>query len=228
MGNDNFHEKRQARNTAKKRQEQKAVIISLEDTKSSRYYFEKLLIDKKLTGRVVIAKNIGQDPKNVLNAVVMHKRQSPNITYEKSWAIFDRDDWSTEQINTTIQRAKELDICIAISNEAYELWLLLHFEPLTRATTRKELIHKLNDYFKTYFGQEYNKSTQDVYGLLIGFQKRAIVNANNLIKQQLRNYGKLDPESQNPLTMVFQIVECLNSLYDKEKNCTCFPHYDSD
>lgn len=226
MGTDNFHHQRQARNTAKKRQEQKAVIISLEDTKSSRFYFEKLLVDKKLTGQVVIAKNIGQDPRNVLNAVIMHKQQNPNISYEKSWAIFDRDDWSTEQINGSIQRASELDICIAISNEAYELWVLLHFEPLTRTTSRKELNQKLNDHFKTYFGQEYSKSAQDVYGLIIGFQNQAIANAKNLVKRHIRDFGELDPEAHNPLTLVFQLVECLNSLYDVEKNCKCFPHDD--
>lgn len=226
MGTDNFHHQRQARNTAKKRQEQKAVIISLEDTKSSKFYFEKLLVDKKLIGQVVIVKNIGQDPKNVLNAVIDHKQKNQKISYEKSWAIFDRDDWSSEQINGTIQRARELDICIAISNEAYELWVLLHFELLTRTTSREELNQKLNNHFKTYFRQEYSKSAQDVYGLIIGFQDQAIANAKNLVKRHIRDFGELDPEAQNPLTLVFQLVECLNSLYDVEKNCECFPHDD--
>ena len=49
MGTDNLHKKRKARNTRAKRVEQKAILIALEDTKSSRYYFQDLVKDKKLT-----------------------------------------------------------------------------------------------------------------------------------------------------------------------------------
>jgi hypothetical protein len=223
MGTDDLKKKEISRNTAKKREEQKAVLISLEDEKSSKYYFEKLLVDKKLTGEVIFAKHIGTDAESVLEAIVKHKREHPKIVYEKEWAVFDRDDNSKKQINSTIQRAKDLGVCIAISNEAYELWLLLHFEPLTRATNRKDLNKKLNEYFLNYFGQDYSKSAQDVYALIIGFQNKAISNAKNLLLEQVRNHGKLDPEKQNPLTLVYQLVECLNSLYDKEKDCGCFP-----
>jgi hypothetical protein len=223
MGTDDLKKKAIARNTAKKRKEQKAVLISLEDEKSSKYYFEKLLVDKKLTGEVIFAKHIGTDAESVLKAIVKHKREHPKIVYEKEWVVFDRDDNSKKQINSTIQRAKDLGVCIAISNEAYELWLLLHFEPLTRATNRKDLNKKLNEYFLSYFGQDYSKSAQDVYVLIIGFQNKAICNAKNLLIEQIRNHGKLDPEKQNPLTLVYQLVECLNSLYDEEKDCGCFP-----
>jgi hypothetical protein len=58
MGTDERHKKRKARNTSKKRVEQKAVLIALEDTKSSKYYFDALLKDKKLTGQVIFAKHI--------------------------------------------------------------------------------------------------------------------------------------------------------------------------
>ncbi len=93
-----------SRNTAKKREEQKAVLISLEDEKSSKYYFEKLLADKKLTGEVIFAKHIGTDAESVLEAIVKHKREHPKIVYEKEWAVFDRDDNSKKQINSTIQQ----------------------------------------------------------------------------------------------------------------------------
>jgi hypothetical protein len=49
MGTDDLHKKNKVRNTRRKRVEQKAVLIALEDTKSSKYYFDALLKDKKLT-----------------------------------------------------------------------------------------------------------------------------------------------------------------------------------
>ena len=125
MGTDDIHKKR--RSTRKKRIENRAVLIALEDTKSSKYYFEALIKDKKLTGAIVFAKHIGTDPKNVLEAIIKHEREHDKEKYEKKWIVIDTDDWSKEQINGTIERARALGICVAISNEAYELWILLHF-----------------------------------------------------------------------------------------------------
>jgi len=223
MGTDDQHKKQKARNTSKKRVEQKAVLIALEDTKSSKYYFQALLKDKKLTGQVVFAKHIGTDSASVIEAIVLHERENPNQKYEKKWAVIDKDDYSKNQINGAIQRAKELGICIAISNEAYELWVLLHFRLITRFTSRKELNSELNKIFKDRFGIEYSKSSQDIYNFIVGLQSEAIKNSKQLVKIHIQNHGKLDPYVQNPLTMVFELVECLNSLYDNEKVCGCFP-----
>lgn len=224
MGTDNLHHKNKSRNTKKRRSELKSVLISLEDTKSSKYYFKELLKDKNLIGQVIFAKHIGTDPVNVLNAIVKHKKEYPNVKYEKEWAVFDRDDWTKDQVNGSIQRARALGICIGISNEAYELWILLHFEKVTKHTTRKELNHKLNKYFKKFYGQDYSKSSQDVYKFIIGFQSIAIKNAEGLIANHVNQEGNIDPEKNNPLTLVYQLVKCLNSLYSEKNKCTCFPH----
>ena len=226
MGTDDFHKKkRKARSTRKKRVEQKAVLIALEDTKSSKYYFQALLKDKKLTGQVIFAKHIGTDPEHVVQAIVQHERDNRDEKYEKRWAVIDKDDWSKKQINGAIQRAKNLKICIAISNEAYELWILLHFQTLTRYTQRAELNSTLNSLFKERFGIEYSKASQDIYALTIGVQSEAIKNAKQLVKTQIENHGKLDPCEQNPLTMIFELVEYLNALYANEKNnFDCFPN----
>jgi len=223
MGTDDRHKKRKARNIKRKRVEQKAVLIALEDTKSSKYYFQELLKDKKLTGKVVFAKHIGTDSGSVIEAIILHERENPNQKYEKKWAVIDKDDYSKNQINGAIQRAKQLGICIAISNEAYELWILLHFRPITRYTSRKELNSKLNKIFKDKFDVEYSKSSQDIYKFIIDLQPKAIKNAKQLVKTHIQNHGKLDPYANNPLSMIFQLVECLNSLYQKDKKCDCFP-----
>ena len=224
MGTDDIHKKEKSkRNTKKKRTEQKAVLIALEDTKSSKYYFEELIKDKKLSGKVLFAKHIGTNPSSVVAAIVQHLDTNKEVIYEKKWAIFDRDDWTKQDVNSTINRAKQLDVCIGISNESYELWLVLHFEKLTRYTSREDLNKKLNEHFKKYFGVEYSKSSQDVYRYIAGFQKTAIVNAEHLIKMNISANGKIDPEQNNPITFVHQLVKCLNSLYDDEKECDCYP-----
>jgi len=224
MPNTRFKKNKSPRNTKRRRLEKKNVLIALEDTKSSRYYFEKLVQHKNLHGQVIFAKHIGTDPGNVIEAIVSHLKEKTYI-YEKKWAVIDKDDYSKSQINGAIQRAKDLGICVAISNEAYELWILLHFIPVTAHTNRSDLNRKLDLIFKQEFKTPYKKASQDVYQLIMGRQEKAIINAKNLVKSYKRDNGKITPFSDNPLTTVYQLVEYLNTLYDNpsEINEGCFP-----
>ena len=209
----------------KRKIEQKAVLIALEDSKSSRYYFQALVKDKKLAGEVIFARHRGSNPTKVLDNIKKHKTEEQKkrrkALYEKEWIVIDRD--SFDDFSSTIKKAKENNICVAFSNESYELWLLLHFQLVSVYTDRKKLKSQLNKIFLDRFQIEYEKSSQDVYLLVRNLQEIAISNAKNLVKQHLLDYGKVDPEI-NPITMIYQLVECLNSLYSKEKNCDCFPN----
>ncbi len=221
MGTDDIYKKK--RSTRKTRVENKAVLIALEDTKSSKYYFEALIKDKKLTGAIVFAKHIGTDPNNVLEAIIKHEREHPKEQYEKRWIIIDKDDWSKDQINGTIERSRALGICVAISNEAYELWILLHFKSITRFMSRTDLNRELNKIFKDRFGVEYDKSSQDVYSFTVGLQATAIAHAKRLIERHNEVNDGIYPYDCNPITMIFELVECLNSLYEGTVDCKCFP-----
>ena len=222
MGTDDIHKKK--RNTTRKRIEHKAVLIALEDTKSSKYYFEALIKDKGLSGAIVFAKHIGTDPENVLEAIVKHKREHPKEQYEKKWIIIDKDDYSKKQINGTIERARTLGVCVAISNEAYELWILMHFQSITKHMDRRTLNHTLNQIFKERFSTSYDKSSQDVYNFTVGLQATAIINAKRAIKRHRELSDTIDPYNCNPITMIYELVECLNTLYISEQKCPCFPH----
>lgn len=234
MGRSHFSKNSNSRNTQKKRSEKKKVLIALEDTKSSKYYFEKLIQDKGLSGEVVFAKHIGTDPGSVVDAVVQHSgsKENKKTTYEKKWVVIDKDDYSAAQINGAIQRARDLDICVAISNEAYELWILLHFVPITAHTNRVDLNRKLARIFDEEFKISYSKASQDIYQLIIGWQEGAITNSKNLVKAYNRDNGRVNPFSDNPLTTVYQLVEYLNSLSSsadpEEEIGDCFPKADLD
>lgn len=212
---------RKSRNTGKKREEKKKVLISLEDTKSAKYYFRKLIQDKGLSGDVTFANHIGTDPGNVVEAIV---KDSKKARYEKKWAVIDKDDYSRKQINGAIDRARALSICVAISNECYELWILLHFTPVTAHTSRADLRRQLNIQFRSHFNIDYSKASQDVYQLIIGMQDDALRNARNLVISCVRENDVIDPFANNPLTTVHQLVEYLNALRDGSAAILeCFP-----
>jgi hypothetical protein len=214
---------RKKRNIAKRRVEQKAVLIALEDTKSAKYYFDTLLKDKKLRGEVIIAKHLGSNPKRVLEALNRHKKRNNKQKFEKEWIVVDRDEWKESEFSGTIKDAKKSGICVSFSNEAYELWLLLHFERVEDSIGRKDLKKRVDEYFQKYFKKSYLKSSSDVYNLLIGYQKEALKNAKYLVDLHIKNDGKIYPHKQNPLTMIYQLIVCLNTLYDDEQKCDCYP-----
>ena len=74
------------------------------------------------------------------------------------------------------------------------MWILLHFEKITRHTNRKDLNDKLNKHFIRKYRQDYKKSSQDVYELIIGCQSTAIENAEYLVADRLNHGEKIDPE----------------------------------
>jgi hypothetical protein len=223
LGTDNFHQKRKKRSTKQTRVEKKSILIALEDTKSSKYYFQKLLQDQGFRGEVIIAKHIGTNPKKVLEALTKHKQEHPKEAFEKEWIVIDKDDWSKDEFNGTLEEARQKNICVAFSNEAYELWLLLHFEKVSATTSRDKLKSKLNQHFIEKFQTPYSKATSEVYKWTKEHQATAIKHAKSLIQQHKQNHGKLTPYEHNPLTMIHQLVLCLNTFYDTDKKCDCFP-----
>ncbi len=48
--------------------------------------------------------------------------------YDQVWCVFDRDDLLPRQISEALHYAQQGAIRVAFSNQAFELWYLLHFD----------------------------------------------------------------------------------------------------
>ena len=207
-----------ARKIKKTKELKKHILIALEDTKSSKFYIQTLLKDKSIVPHIVFAKHIGTDPKSVLSAIGKFEKENPKIKYDKAWLVIDKDSFSKDNFKGTIETARQKDICVAYSNECYELWLLLHFKNVTTYKTRDEIRKELNIEFQNNFGFKYDKSEKHVYGMLIDRQEDAIKRAQKLIENLLKLNEKLDPYNDNPSTKMHLLVECLNNLYECKEN----------
>ena len=71
-----------------------------------------------------------------------------NLKYDSVWAVFDVDDHPN--IPAAIQMARDNHIQLAISNLAFELWLLLHFRDHPEMKGRKDVRRLLNKFLKKY------------------------------------------------------------------------------
>jgi len=189
-----------------------SILIALEDKKSSRFYFEELVKDKKIN--VICVPHNGSSPHSVIEGIEKYLKNNLEHKPKKSWIVIDRDSFPLNDFNGTIEQARQKNICVAYSNEAYELWLLLHLKDVTTHSTRAKINKELNDEFKNNYNIEYSKAKRDVYTILKSKQNQAIQRAQKLLKKWEKDEGKLIPHKHNPSTTIHYLVQCLNN-FDK-------------
>lgn len=126
-------------------------------------------------------------------------------TFNYSWVVFDKDDFSDLDFNTAITIAKQNGFEVAYSNQAFEYWFLLHFNlyqgPLHRTKYEKLLSDLL--------GFPYSKKTgvsNKMFTVLLEKQQQAIVYAKAIIKQ----FNGNNPAQEESSTTVYRLVEELN------------------
>lgn len=147
-------------------------------------------------------------------------RDNSKQKYDRVWAVFDRDSFKANSFNSAILKAKAHGISCAWSNEAFELWYLLHFHNRVTAMKRDEYKKAIEEAVNSKLRKKkkpfkYKKNDTEIYSLLkqIGSQESAIKRAKELAKgivgEQFAKY--------NPQTMVFKLVEELNGQ-SKELN----------
>ena len=120
------------------------------------------------------------------------------------WCVFDKDSFSDEDFGNAINKAKAKGYKVAYSNEAFELWYLLHFHYYDMALGRDDYIVKLTEHLK----RKYRKNDLFMYETLLSKQEEAIKNAKNLLSK----YIPVNPSNDNPSTTVFELVEYLNQF----------------
>jgi len=109
-----------------------------------------------------------------------------------------------------------IDISIAYSNEAFELWYLLHFDYIDTALSRAQYM----DMLTCRMGRQYRKNDPHIYYFLEELAQKtnnqrgqnfAIKNAKRL----RANVTSCLPRNTNPSTKVYSLVEELNSFMKK-------------
>lgn len=124
------------------------------------------------------------------------------------WVVFDKDSFPDKNFNDAISLANANEIYVAVSNESFELWYILHFEYLNACISRKDYINKLTK----HLGYKYEKNDPKVFSMLESKINDAINHARKLEGQ----YADTDAYSARcPYTSVYKLVERLLSIKTK-------------
>lgn len=175
-------------------------LIICEGEKTEPNYFEAFRLPKN----VMVVKGIGAETKRLVTEAIKEKKEAKKygIEFDQVWCVFDRDSFPKENFNEALRSANENGIKVAYSNEAFEIWYLLHFDYIVTPLNREQYEDRLSN----KLGRTYKKNSLDMHENLLDKQAIAIQNAKRL----LSNYSPLNPAENNPSTTVFKLVEELN------------------
>jgi hypothetical protein len=131
-------------------------------------------------------------------------------TFDEVWAVFDRDSFPADHFNDAIFNAKAIGIQCAWTNEAFELWYLLHFQLYENGMPRADYKGKIESQLSLKMGKpyRYQKKSEEIYQLLneYGDIKLAIARARQL---ETVFAGRTDYANHNPCTKVHALIEKL-------------------
>jgi hypothetical protein len=178
------------------REVKQRFLIVCEGEKTEPNYFEGFRVSKVVE---IDVQGLGENPSKLVQSAKELKKQDD---YDQVWCVFDRDSWTIEDFNNAIKNATAQGFKVAYSNEAFELWYVLHFEFINTGIPRKDYLRKLT----SLLGQTYQKNSETIYDELFEKQSTAIKNADNLLKQ----YEPPNPAKDNPSTTVHLLVQELN------------------
>ncbi|HAH55344.1 MAG TPA: abortive phage resistance protein [Flavobacterium sp.] len=199
-------------------------LIVCEDQKTEPEYFQQfvdLFPDGTLYLRPV---GTGLSPLGVVNRAIIEKAELEAEykkefgIYDAVWVVFDKDD---ADLNDTTKRnfdeafkiAQQNKFQIAYSNEAFELWFLLHLEevpahsPIPRSDIYirlEELIRQNPSESNFVYDHYHTKNTKIVQKInQFGNEFKAIERAEILLQEQ----NGVPPIQANPSTKVHLLVQ---------------------
>lgn len=212
MGTDNLHHKKRTglfkRERKKIREYKNSILIVCEGERTEPEYFKKFPINN------INVTTIGTGTSNITlikDAITIWKTKANEGKYfERLWCVFDRDDFPSQNYNQSFENisneearlnnkyrkktGRKIQIRIAYSNQAFELWYLLHFDYIDAELDRSDYSNMLSKRMK----QRYKKNDSNMYSLLNKFQDVAIRNAKRLE----RSIKEKPKHNHNPSTTV--------------------------
>lgn len=189
--------------------EKPTILIICEGKNTEPSYFNNF----KLSSATV--KSIGEGY-NTVSLVKRALKLSQRTKYDQVWCVFDKDDFDDDDFNTAINLANQNDFGVAYSNQAFEYWIILHFNDHQGGGITRDLYDKLiNKHLKAfdlkYDGKRSKNISEDMFDILESIEKKSGKSRRILaIERAKRNYqllNHLNPAKEESSTTVFKLVE---------------------
>lgn len=188
------------RNRNKRRYQNNVIlIICCGDTEVK--YFEEFNLELGKIRLLTVKENCS--PEVMVKIAIRKKNES---TYRQIWCVFDKDEYF--DFHKAICLAKENDIGVAYSNQAFEIWFIMHFKYIYGPINRDKYNSIINTCIKRKDNKKYEKPYIGIYKKLCSKTDKAIENAKIGHQMHIKNGGK--PSDWESCTTVYKLVSELS------------------
>ncbi len=186
----------------------KSFLIICEGENTERAYFESFPV----VTATISCIGLGASRMALVKKAIEITKQ-PDNKGKEVWCVFDYDFRGdvpniAEDFNSAVQYATRQGIKVAYSNDAFELWFLLHYQFVETALTRFEYYEKLSQLWLINYEREGKKQSfcKSVFSKLQNDSRANIDNALKHAKRLFENNEIELPSNQNPCTKIYELV----------------------
>ncbi len=189
--------------------EKPSILIVCEGENTEPSYFNQF----RITSAKVKSVGEGYNTVSLVNRTLELAQQG---NYDKVWCVFDKDDFPYEDFNNAIQIAEANNFGVAYSNQAFEYWLILHFNDhqgggMHRDDYNKIINNLLKPFKATYDGNGNKIVEEDFFELLDGIdsktKRKRVDLAITRAERNFDNFDHINPAKEESSTTVFRLVK---------------------
>ena len=187
--------------TIERLSERPRILIVCEGEKTEPNYFRAFRVTNDVFGEGLETIRVVEEAERLNNA---------DGPFNQIWCVFDRDSFPPDNFDNAVSKVRALaskGFRVAYSNEAFELWYILHFEYQDAALPRASYWPRLS----AHIGHEYRKGDPDIYSVMQshGNEELALRYALRLRDHHSEN---LPYSRRNPQTTVDELVKYLRGV----------------
>lgn len=211
-------------------------LIVCEGEETEPNYFNSIAaqLPKDMVSRITV-KGVGKNTLQLIDAAKSEiaKRHAARLPdYYYVWLVFDRDEFPADHFNRTIESAESINMrhaslpskakrCehwkCAWSNEAFELWYVMHFrDQLGGAVSRTQYQKMIEEDIRANTNEKdftYKKNDPQMFARLKTRTPDAIRRAERALESQIKVKGASWAD-MNPATRVHELVRSLLAYMD--------------
>ena len=183
----------------------KTFLIVCEGENTEPEYFNAF----RLTSATVKAIGKGLGTMSLVREAISVREQEKQKgkSFNFCWVVFDKDEY--QDFDEAIEFAKKNGFEVAYSNQAFELWFLLHFKKYSGKLHRREYPKLLEKHLGLPYSKQEGFATM-LFQRLLPYQSAAIINAETIIAET----QGIKPSLSESSTTVHNLVKKLNEYSD--------------
>ena len=193
----------------------KTILIQCEGQETEPNYLDALCRSPAIRDRftITVKGGTGKVATAIINAAIQerNRQRTRGESYDEVWCVLDVEDRSRQDnLNQAISAAQKEGFTLFLSNPCFEVWLIAHFERISRAFLdgKQAEAHLERTHWRPNFGCDYNKNDPRVYERLSSRLDAAIANAEWVLEKHHQQGSSKDANSS---TDVYRLINVLRT-----------------